>query len=501
MNAPFENPSLPSCSVQDLKFEPSAFTGDGFAWLVKPQMSDATPHLVHANAAAAALVGLQAGEIKAPAFVDLFSGKTPPTNTPQTASIYAGHQFGHFVPQLGDGRAMSYGTLQGSAGTIEVQLKGAGQTPFSRFADGRAVMRSSIREYLCSEAMHALGIPTTRALSIIGTDETVIRETPEQGAVVTRLAPSFIRFGNFEYFAHSDQPEKLKQLADRVITQHFPNLEQNDYAGLFGRIVRSTAEMVAKWQSVGFAHGVMNTDNMSVLGLTIDYGPFGFLDAYDPDFICNHSDHGGRYAFGAQPNVALWNCQALAAAFAGLVESDALHDALRSFAPIYHQAAGTLMARKLGLDDNNSQTLEQNSVLIQELMALMAKSGADFTTTFRLLSTIEGDGPEFFMALFGKNQSEASAWLLEWHKYAQSDVEVRETIMKSVNPKFILRNWVAETAIRAVEDQGDLTMMDRIFACITQPFNDLPASKVSEDLRFAEPPPDFMRDLSVSCSS
>jgi len=241
------------------------------------------------------------------------------------ATVYSGHQFGAWAGQLGDGRALLLGEVETASGPLEIQLKGAGQTPYSRRGDGRAVLRSSIREFLCSEAMHGLGIPTTRALALVASPQSVRRETIETAAVVARVAPSFIRFGHFEHFAHSGQPrhhEVLQRLLDFVIEHHFPALagQPQPALALLDEVVRRTAELMADWQAAGFCHGVMNTDNMSILGLTIDYGPFGFLDAFDPGHVCNHSDHGGRYAFARQPSVAFWNLHALAQALLPLID-------------------------------------------------------------------------------------------------------------------------------------------------------------------------------------
>jgi serine/tyrosine/threonine adenylyltransferase len=466
---------------------PSAFSGDGFASHVQSEMNGASPNLIHASEGAARQIGLEPVQLTSSEFADFFSGKTHPAAL--TASVYSGHQFGSYVPQLGDGRALSYGVITGQNGPIELQLKGAGKTPYSRFGDGRAVMRSSIREYLCSEAMAALGIPTTRALSVIATGERVFRETIEPGAVVARLAPCF-RFGHFEYFAHTGQPDKLRELADLVIANHFPDIAAQDYAVFFREVCERTAKLMAKWQAVGFSHGVMNTDNMSILGLTIDYGPFGFMDAYEPMFICNHTDHSGRYAFARQPSVGLWNCQALAAAFAGLVESADLEAGLKAYEPAYQNAALPMMRAKFGLTD------KAHDKLIPEAFQMMARAKADFTQSFRRLANLDQDDARFLIADFGSESAAFEDWLKRWQ---QTNPDY--AAMRAVNPNFVLRNWVAETAIRAVEDEGDLAMIDRIFKCVTNPFEDRVASGYADDIRFAGPAPESLRGLEVSCSS
>ncbi|MEW6613804.1 MAG: protein adenylyltransferase SelO family protein, partial [Pseudomonadota bacterium] len=292
--------------LEDLDFDNSfARLPEPFYSRVMPTPVPA-PELLSYNETAAALLDLDPREAQRPEFVEYFSGNRPLPGSEPLAALYAGHQFGHYVPQLGDGRAILLGEVRNRAGERwELQLKGAGRTPYSRGGDGRAVLRSTIREYLCSEAMHGLGIPSTRALCIVGSELEVYRESVERGAVLLRLAPSHVRFGSFEVFFYRDQHAELKLLADYVIERHYPELADGDdrYVRFFQEVVLRTARLLAQWQAVGFAHGVMNTDNMSILGLTLDYGPFGFLDRYDPGFICNHSDHAGRYAFDRQPQI------------------------------------------------------------------------------------------------------------------------------------------------------------------------------------------------------
>src|ERR1700742_1752742 len=296
--------------------------GEGFFTHQPAEKVGEKPRLIHANEDAAALLDLDPQVFRDPRFVEAMAGHRPLEGFESLAQIYSGHQFGVWAGQLGDGRALLIGQVRNRKGELwDIQLKGSGKTPYSRFGDGRAVMRSTIREYLCSEAMAALGIPTSRALAIVATGETVRRETREPGAVLTRLARSHVRFGHFEHFFHRGQKDQVRQLADYVIAEYFPDLA-GDYVRWFGEVVKRTAEMIAGWQAVGFAHGVMNTDNMSILGLTLDYGPYGFMDAYDPAFICNHSDEGGRYSFAYQPGVGLWNLRALALALSSLIESD-----------------------------------------------------------------------------------------------------------------------------------------------------------------------------------
>jgi uncharacterized protein YdiU (UPF0061 family) len=443
------------------------------------------PRLLHANSRAAALIGLDPASFSDPAFIQVFSGHALLDGFAPLAMVYSGHQFGVWAGQLGDGRALLIGQARGGEGELwDIQLKGAGETPYSRHADGRAVMRSTIREYLCSEAMAALGIATSRALAMIATNEQVYRETPEPGAVLTRLARSHIRFGHFEHFFHTNRQEQVRQLADHVIAEYFPQFAGH-HAAWFGEVVKRTAEMIAGWQAVGFAHGVMNTDNMSILGLTLDYGPFGFMEAYEPGFICNHTDAQGRYAFDMQPAIAHWNLRALAFALSGLIEKDRLIAALDTYEAIYRRRYRALMRAKLGL----AQESEGDDPLIGGLLTLMAKARADYTLSFRNLSGDDAD----WLDLFGGARTEAQEWLTRYRaRTASEDLSG----LDKVNPKYVLRNWVAETAIRAVEDQGDVATLDRIFRLVQAPFE-----KHDGDEAFAAPPPPSMCNLEVSCSS
>jgi hypothetical protein len=470
---------------------------EAFYTLLPPEKVGVDPVLVHANPKAAALIGLDPSTFADPAFARIFSGHEPIAGFAPLASVYAGHQFGVWVPQLGDGRALLIAQVRNARGELwDVQLKGAGRTPYSRFADGRAVMRSTIREYLGSEALAALGVPTTRALAIVATREGVRREEVEPGAVLTRLSPSHVRFGHFEFFHHSGRPELVRALADHVIAEHFPALvgQEDRYARMCAEVVQRTADLLAQWQAVGFAHGVMNTDNMSILGLAIDYGPYGFLDAFDPGFVCNHSDDHGRYAFDKQPAIALWNLRALASALTSLIDKNALIAALNGFAPRYVERFLALMRAKLGLED----VREEDEALIGALFAAMAKGEADYTLAFRRLSRAhESAGRDAWLALFGENaRADAQAWLSDYGARSRGDTQARRARMDRVNPKYVLRNWLAETAIRAVEDEGNVAPLDRIFHLIQSPFDEHP-----EDEEFAAPPPEPLRALCVSCSS
>lgn len=456
------------------------------------------PVLLHTSPQAARLLDMDADIFRHPGTVSLFAGHRRVEGFAPLAQVYAGHQFGSWVPRLGDGRAITIAQLRNQQGALwDVQLKGAGRTPYSRFGDGRAVLRSTIREYLASEAMAALGIPTTRALCLVATGEGVMRETLEPGAVLTRLAPSHIRFGHFEYFRHNGMPEAIAPLLDHVIALSRPDLmnKPDRHAHWFHDLVERTAALIAGWQAIGFCHGVMNTDNMSALGLTIDYGPYGFLDAHDPNHICNHSDHSGRYAFAAQPDVAFWNLQMLALCLTDLIPVEMLRTALTDFGPQFSQAFRSRMRAKLGLDTPQ----DGDDALMEALLALMARAGADHSLTFRRLSdTVRTGNAAAWAPLFGRGAAEeAEAWAKGY--LARLSVEGdpdRPARMDRVNPKYVPRNWIAERAIRAVEDEGDLAALDRIFQALTDPYSDRP-----QDEEFAAPPPFDMAMLSVSCSS
>ena len=319
-------------SLETLSFDNSyARLPESFYAKLNPTPFSEPPYLISFNLAAAELIDLDPEQAKRPEFADVFGGSMLVPGMEPLAMLYSGHQFGVYVPQLGDGRAILLGEARNERGERwDLQLKGAGLTPFSRDGDGRAVLRSTIREYLCSEAMHGLGIPTTRALCIVGSEHKVFREQVETSAIVLRMAPSHVRFGSFEILYYRKQHEQLTVLADYVIAHHYPHLVDvsDKYARFFSEVAERTARLIAQWQAVGWAHGVMNTDNRSILGITLDYGPFGFIDDYDPGFICNHSDHNGRYAFNQQPYIGLWNLSCLAQALLPLSQKEDLKAAL-----------------------------------------------------------------------------------------------------------------------------------------------------------------------------
>jgi uncharacterized protein YdiU (UPF0061 family) len=457
------------------------------------------PYLVCYSPEALALLDLDESEITRPDMIATLAGNQLLPGMDALASLYAGHQFGHFVPQLGDGRAILLGEIRNAAGEgWEVQLKGAGRTPYSRGGDGRAVLRSSIREFLCSEAMHALGIPTTRALCIVGSDRPVYREDQETAALVTRLAPSFVRFGSFEVFYYRNQIEPIKQLADYVIARYYPELatRAEPYAELLREVTRRTAELMAQWQAVGFSHGVMNTDNMSILGLTLDYGPFGFLDAFDPGYVCNHSDTGGRYAFDQQPDVAAWNITKLAQTLVPLLSVEAASAAIADYPQQFGQAYIARMAAKFGLPASG-----ETVPLLMDALQLLAQNHVDYTIFMRRLcdfdsATDSGNAPLRDLFL---DRAAFDAWAVRYaaalRQQGSSDAG-RGQAMRAVNPKYILRNHLAEVAIRRAADDRDYSEIDRLHRLLARPFDEQP-----ENEAYAAEPPDWARQIEVSCSS
>jgi len=411
------------------------------------------------------------------------------------ASVYSGHQFGQWAGQLGDGRAILLGEIATPLGPLEIQLKGAGRTPYSRMGDGRAVLRSSIREYLCSEAMHGLGIPTTRALCVTGSDAKVRREEIETAAVVTRTAPSFIRFGHFEHFSYNDQHAELKILADYVIDNFYPDCREasQPYAAFLQAVSERTAHLMAAWQATGFCHGVMNTDNMSILGLTIDYGPFQFLDAFDPAHVCNHSDTQGRYAYNKQPNMAYWNLFCLGQALLPLIDDqEQALAALEPYKSIFPEALQARMRSKLGLPD----VQPDDGALVESTFRLLASNKADYTIFWRRLSAFTPQtGHEAVRDLFFDRES-FNAWaLLYSERIAPVDRALRADLMQKNNPKYILRNHVGEIAIRAAKLK-DFSQVSTLQALLQAPFDEHPGHD-----SFADFPPDWASGIEISCSS
>jgi uncharacterized protein YdiU (UPF0061 family) len=473
---------------------------EAFYSRVQPTPFEAAAELIHFNSAAAELLDLDPAVATDPLLPAIFSGAQSLPGGDPLAMLYAGHQFGHYVPQLGDGRAILLGETTNARGEPwEIQLKGSGLTPYSRDGDGRAVLRSTIREYLCSEAMHGLGIPTTRALCITGSCDEVYRERIETGAMLTRLAPSHVRFGSFEVFFYRNQHDPLRQLADYVIARHYPELQETaePAVGLLQAVVDRTARLLAQWQAAGFSHGVMNTDNMSVLGLTLDYGPFGFMEAYEPGYICNHSDHHGRYAFDQQPRVALFNLSCFAQALLPLLDVETARAALEAYQPAFEDYYAGFMAGKLGFEMSDADTRR----LTEELLHQMAHSRVDYTNTFRALCEVKCDSDTGMSALAEHfiDRERMLQWLQDYRTrlaaHARPDAE-RQAAMRRSNPKYILRNYLAQVAIERAMQAQDYTEIERLFKLLQDPFAGQPGME-----RYTEPAPDWARDIQVSCSS
>ncbi|AUT48982.1 YdiU family protein [Achromobacter sp. AONIH1] len=476
---------------------------DAFYTRLAPQPLN-HPRLLHANPDAAALIGLDPSAFATPEFLAVFSGQQPLPGGDTLAAVYSGHQFGIWAGQLGDGRAHLLGEVQGPAGSWELQLKGAGMTPYSRMGDGRAVLRSSVREYLAGEAMHGLGIPTTRALCLVASDDPVYRETVETAAIVTRMAPSFVRFGSFEHWSARRDLDRLATLADYVIDRYYPECRETragepadpnaSVTNLLREVTRRTALLMADWQSVGFCHGVMNTDNMSILGLTLDYGPYGFMDGFKLAHICNHSDTQGRYSWNRQPSVGLWNLYRLGGSLHSLTQdADALRAVLDEFEAVFTRAFHARMGAKLGL----ASWRPEDEALLDDLLKLMDANQADFTLCWRRLADAVLGRRSAFEDLF-IDRPAASAWLDRLLARQAADgrpAQDTAQAMNRVNPLYVLRNHLAEQAIRAAQ-QGDAGEIGTLLQLLRDPYTERSGYEA-----YAALPPDWAGGIEVSCSS
>ncbi|GAB3360847.1 MULTISPECIES: protein adenylyltransferase SelO [Giesbergeria] len=496
MNPSADNPLLADAGwVWHNRF---ASLGPAFFTRLPPSPLPA-PYWVGISPSTAQLLGLKTDWLSSDAALHAFSGNIPLVGSAPLASVYSGHQFGHWAGQLGDGRAIWLGEVQTPTGPLELQLKGSGRTPYSRGGDGRAVLRSSIREFLCSEAMHALGIPTTRALCITGSPEPVYRETRETAAVVTRVAPSFIRFGHFEHFAARQQWPELRQLADFVIDHYYPNCRHNDrfngntYAALLHAVSQRSAQLVAQWQAIGFCHGVLNTDNMSILGLTLDYGPFQFLDAFDPGHICNHSDHHGRYAFHRQPEIVRWNLYRLGQALQPLIGEPTIAEAaLEDYQQQFSDSFLQQMRAKLGL----STPCHQDTALVGNLLQWLALQRVDYPIFWHRLSVAVAEDHFTPVRELLLDPVDFDSWLPRY--LARLGQESRGQVaatMQHTNPRFVLRNHLAEETIEAAK-LGDFSVLQRLQTVLGSPFDAHP-----DHAAWADFPPAWASSISISCSS
>jgi uncharacterized protein YdiU (UPF0061 family) len=446
------------------------------------------PRLTIVNERLAAELGLNLSAISAEAAAELFAGQVVPDDARPIAQAYAGHQFGSFT-MLGDGRAILLGEHRTPSGQlVDIQLKGAGQTQFSRRGDGRAALGPMLREYVISEALFALGIPTTRSLAVVTTGESVYRTTRLRGAILTRVAASHIRVGTFEYVAARRDLSNLRVLADYAIARHYPDLvnhaEQEKYLDFLRAVVDRQASLIAQWQSVGFIHGVMNTDNMAISGETIDYGPCAFMNIYDPDTVFSSIDHGGRYAYGNQPAIGQWNLARFAETLLPLIDAEekkaiaTATDVLREFTTLFERYWLAGMCKKLGL-----QTVESgDGQLVQSLLEWMQKYRADFTNTFRRLSS--GDTPEGELY----REPDFQVWYSQWRQRLGRESQTSRSacdLMRSVNPAVIPRNHRVEEALSAAEEAGDLSVFQRLLTVLSAPY-----VESADSAPYQVPPPD-----------
>ncbi len=485
----------------------------------------AAPNMLAYSREMAATLGLDDATMQSNEMVNALSGNELLSGMQPYATCYGGHQFGHWAGQLGDGRAIYLGEVVNAAGERwEMQLKGAGPTPYSRRADGRAVLRSSTREFLCSEAMHHLGIPTTRALSLVATGEKVVRDMfyngnpmPEQGAIVCRVAPSFTRFGHVEILAARGESDLLLKFIDFTIDRDFPHLKSNPqkYSVWFAEICERTARMIVGWMQVGFVHGVMNTDNMSILGLTIDYGPYGWVDNFDPGWTPNTTDaNGKRYAFGRQPEIARWNLERLADALAELgsvfADDAALRAGLERYDEIYNNEFNRVFAQKFGFRKLKRELQNDDGELINDIFALMQNAEVDMTDFFRQLSEIQisNPSPDVLRSAFYVEEKwrqyrpEFAAWLTRYAARVSADAQpdaIRVEAMRQVNPRYVLRNYLAQQAID-LAGQGDMSMIHELLDVMRNPYS----TQTGRDA-FAAKRPDWARHKAgcsmLSCSS
>ena len=453
------------------------------------------PRLVIKSALCAQLIEI--GDSTDESLVACFSGHSLLNGMQPLAQKYTGHQFGSYNPELGDGRGVLLGEIvTHNQQRWDLHLKGAGLTPYSRMGDGRAVLRSSIREFLASEALFHLHVPTTRALCVIGSDEPVYRESQETAATLLRVAKTHLRFGHFEYLFHSKKKDELKSLIDYTIEHHYPECaEQPDpVQALFRAIVNRTAIMIAHWQAIGFAHGVMNTDNFSIVGDTFDFGPYAFMDSFNPALICNHSDWQGRYAFNKQPQIGLWNLNCLAITFSDYLTREKLISALQEYDDAFHQHYLTLLGKKIGI----TAAKEKDGELIGNLLSLMAKAGADYSRTFRFLADLDIDRRTSRARDEFNDVGAFDQWCrtyIDRISHEETSDDVRIALMNQSNPKFILRNYLAQQAIADAE-KGDYTEVRRLHTLLCHPFDEQP-----EFNHYANLPPDWGRHMEISCSS
>jgi len=457
------------------------------------------PFLISCNSDVARLLDLDPDALAPEQLTYFFSGKGLLPGSEPLAMKYTGHQFGVYNPELGDGRGLLLGEVINERGQRwDLHLKGSGKTQFSRFGDGRAVLRSSIREYLISEAMHHLGIPTTRALALIGSKEQAMRDgMMEPCATVLRVSECHIRFGHFEYLFQTRQHEHIKTLADYCIARYFPQFEktENPYLAMFAEVVQRSAKLVAKWQAYGFVHGVLNTDNMSILGETFDYGPYSFLDGYKPQQVSNYNDHQGRYAFERQPEIVQWNLSCLGQALLPLIDRQEVVNQLDSYPKHFNIAHLEAFRKRLGLQAKD----EGDGALVQELLQLFTLHQVDMNRFFRSLSNFDGSDAAIaeLMALVAYPR-DLTPWLLKYEQRLEREAAsqpIRKAQMSAVNPQFILRNYMAEEAIKAAT-QGDFSLVNKLLNLLQKPMQEN-----VEFEHYTKAPPEWAGGICLTCSS
>lgn len=454
------------------------------------------PYLVDFSPLAGQLIDLppEAGGNKD--FIDRFSGNNPIEGAKPLAMAYSGHQFGSYNPRLGDGRGLLLGEVQNQNQEIwDIHLKGAGPTRFARGFDGRATLKSSIREHLASEALNGLGIPTTRSLAVIGIRELIYRQKPELAAILVRIADSHIRFGSFEFFHYTGQEKNVERLLEFSIQNYYPDIieESDRYRIFFQRTIHRTAKLIAKWQAVGFIHGVMNTDNMCITGTTFDYGPYGFMDRFVPDHTPNHSDTHGRYAYNQQPEIGFWNLNKLAETLVALIGAENLEEEMKQYQPLFNRLYREEIGKKLGLAILDSEFTQ----LVQRMFQLLHEHQLDYTNFFRFLA----DHPA------NDSNGELKSWLSQYLALAQREGishEERKAQMNSINPKFILRNHLLQTAMDKALKESDFSEIARLRILLEDPFQDRPEvfEKYGIDSEhYAQDTPETFLCQQTSCSA
>ena len=464
-----------------------------------------SPYLIDSNPAAIKLIRLDLSEVKKNAFLEYFSGNRLLPNSKPLAMAYSGHQFGSYNPRLGDGRGLLLGEVKDPNNNIlDIHLKGCGPTRFSRGFDGRATLRASIREYLGGEAIHGLGIPTTRSLAVIGTGELVHREIPEPGAILVRLSDSHVRFGSFQLLHFTNKPEKVTELLNYIIDRHYPSIQSdaNKYKLLLRHVVKRTAKLIALWQANGFIHGVMNTDNMTITGTTFDYGPFGFMDHFNPNFTPNHSDPNGRYAYGKQPEIGYWNLSKFSETIGHLVDSQFIAEELANYQQIYNDYYRKLMGQKLGLEILDSEFKE----LVNKLFHLLYNNLIDYSLFFRHLSDLPSNFPKTLTQKF-KDPQALDSWVSMFVRLIERedpDHNTRTEKMNLINPKFILRNYLLQGATDKALKESDFSEVERLRILLENPYKDRPEMftqyGIDAEYYAAETPAPSI-EMQLSCSA